>query len=73
MIQVRDVPEELHRTLKSRAAREGMSLSDFLKRELSRTAERPSLDEWLETTRRAKPIRGKETPAQIIRKLRDSR
>jgi hypothetical protein len=43
------------------------------KKKLSATAKRPSLDEWLETTLRAKPIRGKQTPAQIIRKLRDSR
>jgi len=50
-----------------------MSLSDFLKREFSRIAKRPSLDEWVERTRRAKPIRGKQPPAQIIRKLRDSR
>ena len=34
MIQIRDVPEEVHSTLKARAAREGMSLSDFIKREL---------------------------------------
>jgi plasmid stability protein len=35
MIQVRDVPEDVHGTLKARAAREGMSLSDFIKREWS--------------------------------------
>ncbi len=73
MIQIRDVPEPLHRTLKSRAAREGMSLSDFLKRELARVAERPSIQEWLERTAQAKPIRGSRTPAQVIRELRDSR
>ena len=38
MIQVRGVSDELHGTLKARAAREGMSLSDFIKRELERTA-----------------------------------
>ena len=48
MIQVRDVPEHVHGTLKSRAAREGMSLSDFLKKELARAAERPTMQEWLE-------------------------
>jgi len=47
MIQVRDVPESVHGTLKSRAAREGMSLSDFIKRELERVAERPTMQEWL--------------------------
>jgi len=71
MIQVRDGPDRVHSTLKSRAARQGMSLSDFLKRELERVAERPSMQEWLETTRRAKPIPSKTTAAQVIRELRD--
>jgi plasmid stability protein len=73
MIQVRDVPENVHRILKSRAAREGMSLSDFLKRELARTAERATIQEWLESTRQTKPVRGAKSPSQIIRELRDSR
>ncbi len=42
MIQIRDVPNRVHSTSK---AREGMSLSDYLKRELERTAEPPSLRE----------------------------
>ena len=73
MIQIRDVPEEVHSTLKSRAAREGMSLSDFIKRELERTAERPSMREWLERVQRAKPIPGKRSAAQVLRELRDAR
>jgi plasmid stability protein len=73
MIQVRDVPEALHRTLKARAAREGMSLSDFIKRELERTAERPTMKEWLERARQAKPIPTKQSAAQMIRQLRDTR
>jgi plasmid stability protein len=73
MIQVRDVPEHVHGTLKSRAAREGMSLSDFLKRELARVADRPTMQEWLERTQQGKPIRAKQSPAHVIRELRDSR
>ncbi len=73
MIQVRDVPEHVHGTLKARAAREGMSLSDFIKRELERTVERPTLREWLERTRQARPIPAKRTAAQIVRDLRDAR
>jgi plasmid stability protein len=73
MIQVRDVPESVHGTLKARAAREGMSLSDFIKRELERVAERPTMQEWLEQTRRAKPIPTKQTATQVIRELRDER
>jgi len=73
MIQVRNVPEQLHSTLKARAAREGMSLSDFIRRELERTAARPTMREWLETMQRAKPISTKRSAAQIIRELRDER
>jgi plasmid stability protein len=80
MIQVRDVPDHVHGTLKSRAAREGMSLSDFIKRELERVPERPTMQEWLERTQqtkpisaKAKPIRAKKSAAQVIRELRDER
>jgi plasmid stability protein len=73
MIQVRDVPDRVHRTLKARAAREGMSLSDFLKKELARVAERPTIEEWLDRAQQASPIRAKMSPAQAIRELRDSR
>jgi antitoxin FitA len=73
MIQVRDVPESLHSTLKSRAAREGMSLSDFIKKELERVAERPTMREWLERTQQAKPISVKRSAAQVIREMRDER
>jgi plasmid stability protein len=73
MIQIRDVPERIHITLKVRAAREGMSLSDYLKRELERVAERPTMREWLELTRQAEPIPAKRRAAQIVRELRDSR
>jgi plasmid stability protein len=73
MIQIRDVPEEVHSVLKARAAREGTSLSDFIKRELGRSVERPTMREWLELTQRTKPISAKPNAAQIIRELRDSR
>jgi antitoxin FitA len=45
MIQIRNVPDEVHRTLKARAAIAGMSLSDYLKRDLEVSAARPSLEE----------------------------
>jgi antitoxin FitA len=73
MIQIRDVPEETHRTLKARAAREGMSLSDYIKRELERTVERPTMIEWLERSRQAKPIPSLKSAAEIVRELRDAR
>lgn len=73
MIQVRDVPDSVHGTLKARAAREGMSLSDFVKRELERVAERPTMREWLDRTQNTRPIPARRTAAQIIRELRDER
>lgn len=51
MIQIRNVPDEIHRKLKVRAARERLSLSDLLLREATRLAETPSLEEWAERTR----------------------
>ena len=73
MIQIRDVQGSVRRTLKSRAAREGMSLSDFIKRELEHVAERPTMQEWLERTQQAKRILSKAPAARIIRELRDQR
>ena len=73
MIQIRDVPEQMHRTLKARAARAGMRLSDFIKAELERMVQRPSMREWLERTEQIEPISGKHSAAEIIRELRDSR
>jgi plasmid stability protein len=72
MIQVRDVPEQVHGTLKARAAREGMSLSDFIKRELERIAERPSLREWLDRAEQAKRIPMKRSAAEVIREMREA-
>jgi hypothetical protein len=71
-IQVRDVPDDVHGILKARAAREGMSLSAFLKWELQRAAARPSIQEWLDRTLQAKPILANITPAQAVRELRES-
>ena len=48
MIQIRNVPETLHRTLKARAALAGMSLSDFLLAEIREVAARPTVDELRE-------------------------
>jgi len=73
MIQVRDVPEDVHGILKARAAREGLSLSDFLKRELKQMVERPTMQEWLERTRRRNRYLSHKSAAQIVRELRDER
>jgi len=48
MIQIRNVPDDLHRKLRVRAAEAGTSLSDYLKSQLARLAETPTLDEMLD-------------------------
>lgn len=68
MIQIRNVPDELHRTLKERAAREGLTLSDLLLREIAVVAERPTLAQWVAEVRSDPPIDlGGMTPAELIR------
>jgi antitoxin FitA len=58
MIQIRNVPEDLHRSLKERAAREGTTLSDLILGELPRLACRPSPEELLERIGNREPVGG---------------
>lgn len=73
MIQIRNVPEALHRRLKSRAALEGMSLSDYLLAELRRVAERPSLAEMIERLEKHAATDPRPSPEEAVRAERDSR
>jgi plasmid stability protein len=72
MIQIRHVPDSLHRRLKARASQEGKSLSDYLLREIQRIAERPTMDEIIERLARLPRVNPSVPPAQIIREERDS-
>jgi plasmid stability protein len=67
MIQVRNVPDTLHRTLKARAALAGMSLSDFLLMEIRKVAEKPTPEEMLERLRRRRPVEPAEKPTDAVR------
>ena len=71
MIQIRNVPEDLHRRLKSRAAFAGMSLSDYLLREIRQVAERPTLDEFRARLKQRPPVSLSTSPAAVIRAERD--
>lgn len=73
MIQVRNVPDALHRRLKARAAEEGMSLSDYLLAELRRVAERPTRREILERIAARSTVELPEPAAKLVRAERDSR
>jgi plasmid stability protein len=73
MIQLRHVPDSLHRQLKNRATRAGMSLSDYLVREVRKIAERRTMDEIKARLAAMGPSRLKESPTAIIREERDRR
>jgi len=72
MIQLRHVPDALHRQLKSRAAMAGLSLSDFLIREVRKIAEQPTAEEMLARLQQREPYQGKASPTQMVREERDS-
>ena len=73
MIQLRNVPEGLHRTLKARAALAGMSLSDYLLAEIRRVAERPTLAELRERLDRRTRVSSPVSAAQAVREERQAR
>lgn len=72
MIQLRHVPDDLHRQLKARAAMSGLPLSDYLIREVRKIAEQPTPEEMRERLRRRAQYRGKISPTEIVRAERDS-
>ena len=73
MIQLRNVPDSLHRTLKAQAALAGMSLSDFLLAEIRTVAERPTLAELRERLRRRSQVDATLPAAEAVRRERDAR
>ncbi len=73
MIQLRNVPEALHRTLKARAALAGMSLSDYLVTEIRRVAERPTIAELRDRLERRTRVNSRVSAADAVREERDAR
>jgi antitoxin FitA len=71
MIQIRNVPDTLHRRLKARAALAGMSLSDYLLSEIRQVAERPTIEELRERLERRPGVTPSVAPAEAIRAERD--
>jgi len=72
-IQLRNVPDALHRRLKSRAALAGMPLSDYLLNQLRAVADRPTIEELRARLERLPPFTPSVTPAQAVRAERDRR
>ena len=73
MIQLRHVPDELHRKLKARAALEGLSLSEYLLQEVRRIAARPTLDELRHRLAQRPPVTTRVPTAKAVRAERDHR
>ena len=72
-IQIRNVPPEIHRTMKKRAAKAGMSLQEYLLAEITDWASLPTPDEMYARIQRRGAVQTKTDPADIIRQDRDSR
>ena len=72
-LQVRNVPDDLHRALKVRAAQSGSSLSEYVLAELRRAAERPTRAELLERIRSRSRVRRAVDAAALVRAGRDAR
>jgi len=73
MIQLRHVPDALHRKLKARATEEGLSLSEYLIREAERLVERPSPAQMRARLASRLPVRPSTPPAQAVRLERETR
>ncbi len=71
MVQIRNVPDTLHRRLKARAAMAGMSLSDYLLSEIRQVADRPTLQEMRARLARRAPVTLSVSPADAVRAERD--
>lgn len=73
MIQIRNVPDKLHRKLKARAALLGLSLSDFLLQEISAVADRPTREELLQRLSERSPVVTEQDPTDALRAERGAR
>lgn len=73
MIQLRNVPDGLHRSLKARAALAGMSLSDYLIAEIKEIAGKPTLAELRERLHQRRPVSAQIETAHLVREEGDAR
>jgi plasmid stability protein len=73
MIQLRHVPDDLHRKLKARAALEGLSLSEYLLQEVRRVSERPTLTELRHRLSQRAAVSPTLPPAKAVRAEREGR
>ena len=73
MVQIRNVPDDVHRRLKARAAMEGRSLSELVLSELTRSLERPTRRELIERVQARERAVVSQSPADAVRAERHDR
>jgi plasmid stability protein len=71
LLQIRDLPEEVHRTLKARAAASGTSLTEYVRSLLARSAARPTPDELTQRIENRGTFKLEEPSERTVRNLRD--
>lgn len=71
LVQIRDVPENVHHTLKARAALAGVSLSEYVRGVLARTASRPTPGELSARIAARGGAKGAEPSEIVVRAIRD--
>lgn len=70
MLQVKDIPEDVHRELKARAALEGMTLTEYAREQLTRAARRPSRRQLVDDLRTLEPLPALESSADALAAVR---
>jgi antitoxin FitA len=70
-VQIRNVPDRLHRELKARAAQSGMTLSDYLLAEIREVAVKPTMREWLDRASRLESVEVGMSPSEAIHAERE--
>lgn len=72
-VQIRSLPEATHRKLKMKAAEQGLSISDYLRRLIEEELKKPSWDEIAARMRKLPPVKLPESTAEMVRRERDER
>jgi plasmid stability protein len=71
LVQIRDVPEDVHRLLKARAASSGTTLTEYVRMLLERAVSRPTPEELVERIRIRGRVKLDEPSENIVRRLRE--
>ncbi len=71
MLQIKDVPDDVHRVLKARAALEGLTLTEYARQTLAHAARRPSRAELVAELSRIEPVDTAESAAEALARVRN--